>query len=96
MILFDLASLPPLDGEGQVSELIVTMSNPSFEKMHLKWPSLETRGRSTCVSNGRTVDFLMLRMRPVASFLILLVCSAEFQATQAKLAGERKMSVGPL
>jgi hypothetical protein len=35
-ILFDLALFPPRDGEGQVSELHVTMSNPIFDSLHLK------------------------------------------------------------
>lgn len=47
MILFDLASLPSLDGEGQVPELLrlslafSTTSNLIFECFHLKWLSLE-------------------------------------------------------
>ena len=75
MILFDLASLPPREGEGQVSELHVIMSNPIFDSLHLKWPSFEIIGRLKWVSNGRTFDFLMLRMRPLASFSILVSVS---------------------
>ncbi len=45
MILFDLAILPPREGEGQVSELHVIMSNPIFDSLHLKWPSFEIIGR---------------------------------------------------
>jgi hypothetical protein len=33
MILFDLASLPPREGGGQVSELQWTMSNPIFRSL---------------------------------------------------------------
>ena len=70
-ILFDLALLPPREGEGQVSELHVTMSNPTFASLHLKWPSLETSGRLKWVSNGLMLEFLMLRTRPVVSLPIL-------------------------
>ena len=71
---FDLASLPPLVGEGQVSELHVTMSNPSLVRVLLKKLSIDTCGKLKWVSNGRMVEFLIRRTKPKVFSLDLGVC----------------------
>ena len=44
-IFFDLASLPPLEGGGQVSELQSTMSKPIVESLLLKKLSFDMIGK---------------------------------------------------
>ena len=69
IILLDLASLPPRDGGGQVSELHRMMSKPILLSLHRKWPSFEMVGRLMWLSNGLTRDPLKLFTRPVCSFI---------------------------
>lgn len=73
MILLDLASLPPREGGGQVSELQWTMSNPIFRSLQRKWLSLDMGGRSKWVSNGRRFVFFSGRTRPVCSVFALVL-----------------------
>jgi len=73
MILLDLASLPPREGGGQVSELQWTMSNPMFQSLQRKWLSLDMGGRSKWVSNGRRFVFFSGRTRPVCSVFALVL-----------------------
>jgi len=72
-MLLDLASLPPRDGGGQVSELQRIMSKPIFKLMDIALDE-EDREYSTCLTLERRVTYLVKPPLNFFSKRIISIC----------------------